>query len=252
MKQNVYDDPRFFDAYRKLRDRDSGLNGAVEEPAFLTLLPELQGLSLLDLGSGFGDFCRFARTRGASSVRGVEISRRMIETAKSRTNDPQIEYVNVAIEDFPMQANAYDIVVSRLALHYIRDYEPVIHSIHAGLRDRGVFIFSVEHPICTALCEGWYENDQGEKILWPVDNYSIEGERKRSWFIDDVIKYHRTVETYVNTLLDSGFAITRLLEPHAVTEHLKKRPGLKDTLRRPSFLIVAAVKAPNLMPSPAV
>lgn len=245
MKQNVYDDPRFFEAYRRLRERDSGLNGAVEEPAFLSVLPDLQGFDVLDLGSGFGDFCRHARERGAASVRGVEISRRMLETAKSRTNDPQIEYIHRAIEDYAMPALAYDIVVSRLALHYVKDYKPVVHSVHAGLRAGGVFIFSVEHPICTALCEGWYENDDGAKIVWPVDNYSAEGERKRNWFIDDVIKYHRTVETYVNTLLDSGFAMTRLLEPRVGPEQLKKRPELTDTLRRPSFLIIAAVKLPN-------
>lgn len=245
MKQNIYDDQRFFDGYRKMRDSDSGLNGTVEEPAFLTVLPELKGLSVLDLGSGFGDFCRSARARGASQVKGVEISRRMITTAKSRTNDSQIEYVNVAIEDFMIPAQSYDVVVSRLAIHYIRDYQSVVRSVHSGLKNGGVFLFSVEHPICTALCEGWYKDDAGQNMLWPVDSYSLEGERKMSWFLDGVIKYHRTVQTYINTLLNSGFALTRLLEPHAGREDVKSRPELRDTLRRPSFLIIAAIKSPH-------
>jgi hypothetical protein len=56
MKQNIYDNPTFFQAYCKLRENDSGLNGLVEEPAIGTVLPDLRGLKVLDLGSGFGDF----------------------------------------------------------------------------------------------------------------------------------------------------------------------------------------------------
>jgi len=73
MKQNIYDDPQFFEGYQKLRDGDTGLNGAVEEPAIRSLLPNLHGLRVLDLGCGFGDFCRFARANGALSVVGVEV-----------------------------------------------------------------------------------------------------------------------------------------------------------------------------------
>lgn len=250
MKQNVYDDQQFFNGYRKSRDNDSGLNGTVEDPAFVSVLPELHGLSVLDLGSGFGDFCRFARLRGAAKVKGVELSRRMLATAKTRTHDSEIEYINVAIEDFAIAVQSYDVIVSRLALHYIRDYEAVVRSVHSGLTNNGVFLFSVEHPICTALCDGWYKDEGGRNMLWPVDGYSFEGERKMSWFIDGVIKYHRTLETYVNTLLNSGFAITRLLEPHAGREAVKSRPELKDTLRRPPFLIIAATKLSHQAPGP--
>jgi SAM-dependent methyltransferase len=214
----------------------------VEDPAIMTVLPDLAGLRILDLGSGFGDFCRSARERGASKIVGVEISRRMIAVARSRTSDAQIEYVNSAIEDFVIQPQAYDLIVSRLTLHYVRDYEPVVRSVFNGLRAGGSFIFSVGHPICTALCDGWYENDHGEQIFWPVDNYSKEGEREQSWFVDGVIKYHRTVQTYVNVLLDSGFALTRLLEPHAGRESADMRADLKNTFRRPPILIIAARK----------
>lgn len=250
MKQNIYDDPRFFEGYRRLRDSDSGLNGTVEDPAFLSVLPSLQGRAVLDLGSGFGDFCRFAKSQGASLVRGVEISRRMTETAKKRTEDPTIEYVNVAVEDFTILPTEYDLVVSRLALHYVENYQAVVHSVYAGLREGGVFAFSVEHPMCTALSDGWYKTDEGEKLHWPVDNYSAEGKRKLSWFVDGVIKYHRTLQTYINTLLDCGFIITRFLEPHADARDVKVRPELRDTRRRPPFLIVAAVKGPKPTPGP--
>jgi SAM-dependent methyltransferase len=149
------------------------------------------------------------------------------------------------MEDLAVEPWAYDLVVSRLALHYVRDYEAVLRTVHGDLRDRGQFIFSVEHPVCTALCAGWYEDDHGGQVFWPVDNYSAEGERRQKWFVDGVIKYHRTIATYVNGLLQCGFALTRLLEPHAVPESLEGRPDLQGTLRRPAVLIIAATKLPG-------
>ncbi len=242
MKQNIYDDPQFFEGYQKLRDGDTGLNGAVEDPAVRSLLPSLHGLSVLDLGCGFGDFCRFARANGASSAVGVELSVRMLEVARSRTSDGKITYVHEAIEDFAIQSMAYDLIVSRMALHYVQSYRAVVDSIYRGLRPGGTFICSVEHPICTALGKGWHENERGERIHWPVDNYSFEGERKHHWFVDGVIKHHRTVETYANTVLDAGFTLTRLLEPHVAPECEKSRPDLGITFRRPPILILRASK----------
>jgi hypothetical protein len=62
---------------------------------------------------------------------------------------------------------------------------------------------------------------------------------------DDVVKYHRTVATYVNTLIDSGFRLMKLLEPEPTPEMLLERPAMKDERRRPIFLLIAAVKVPT-------
>jgi len=89
MKQNIYDDPKFFDGYSKLRRHESGLNMAVDQPAIRSLLPPLAGQRVLDLGCGFGKLCRYAIEQGAASVVGVDISTRMLEKARNDTADPR-------------------------------------------------------------------------------------------------------------------------------------------------------------------
>ena len=41
MKQNIYDDPRFFEGYSQLRRHESGLNMAVDQPAMRSLMAVL-------------------------------------------------------------------------------------------------------------------------------------------------------------------------------------------------------------------
>ncbi len=62
---------------------------------------------------------------------------------------------------------------------------------------------------------------------------------------EDVVKYHRTLASYVNTLIDSGFQIARLVEPTLTAEVLTRRPEWQDECRRPMFMIVSAVRPPK-------
>lgn len=239
--QNIYDDPDFFAGYRALRAGDTGLNGAVEVPALHRLLPDLAGSDVLDLGCGFGDFARLARVRGAASVTGVDISERMLAEAALRTQDPAIVYVRGAIETYA-PARAFDLVVSSLALHYVDDYAGVARRVHAALKPGGRFLFSVEHPMCTAHPAGWVKDGGGTALHWPVDRYGDEGPRATTWFVDGVVKYHRTVATYVGALFDAGFALAHLGEPGPTPEALAARPALEKEKRRPPFLVLMAVR----------
>jgi hypothetical protein len=92
----------------------------------------------------------------------------------------------------------------------------------------------------TAYPVGQYLGPPGENDHWTIDNYKLEGIRHTQWFTDDVIKYHRSVETYVNTLIDNGFTIVRLLEPEATEDEIRKRPELREESRRPTFMMIAA------------
>ena len=65
MTQNIYDTPEFFAGYSKLGRSVQGLDGAAEWPAMRALLPDLRNLRVVDLGCGFGWFCRWARAQGS-------------------------------------------------------------------------------------------------------------------------------------------------------------------------------------------
>ncbi len=243
MKQNKYDDPEFFTNYSRMARSIGGLDAAGEWPAFRALLPTLRDKSVLDLGCGFGWHCRYAREQQARSVVGVDLSEKMLARARESTNDVAIEYRRLAIEDINFSAGAFDVVLSSLALHYVERFDLVCRKVHHCLVPEGSFVLSVEHPIFTARAsQDWYYGQQGERLHWPVDHYQEEGPRQASFLEHEVVKYHRTVATYVNTLIDSGFTLTKLSEPQPTQELLDKHPEWQDETRRPMFLLIAAVK----------
>jgi len=249
MKQNKYDEPDFFAKYSEMPRSVGGLLSAAEWPAFRGLLPDLDGKRLLDLGCGFGWHCRYAREQGARSVVGVDLSEKMLARAKEETNDPAIQYRRCAIEEIDFADGQFEVVISSLALHYLRSVDVVYRNVSRWLTTGGAFVFSVEHPVFTAMAaQQWCLTPTGERRHWPIDDYHEEGQRHTNWMADDVIKFHRTTATYVNTAIDSGFRITKLLEPAPTAEMLDRSPEWKDERRRPMFMLIAAVKAVQTLP----
>jgi SAM-dependent methyltransferase len=246
MKQNIYDNPTFFEGYAQLRRHESGLNAALEWPALHSMLPPLGGLRVLDLGCGFGKWTRLMREQGAASVVGIDISAKMLERARAENAMNGITYLKCPIEDAAFDPGSFGLVTSSLAFHYVERFDLICSNVARWLEPGGAFVFSVEHPILTANpanLEGWCRDAAGAKRHWALDNYRDEGVRSTRWFVDGVIKYHRTIETYLNTLIDSGLAIARVLEPEATPETVRSQPELAQERRRPPFLLIAARRA---------
>lgn len=243
MKQNKYDDKNFFTAYKQMSRSVKGLRGAGEWHEFKPLIPSLKGKSVLDLGCGFGWHCRFAREQQASSVIGVDISEKMLQIAREKTDDPAISYVQMPIEDIEFSNSQFDMVISSLAFHYVKLFEAICKKVYDYLKPEGTFLFSVEHPIFTSRNEqNWHRDEQGNPLHWPVDHYQSEGKRETTFLTENVVKYHRTVSTYINDLIHAGFTIHAVKEPQPTDEMLSNDPLMKDENRRPMFLIILAKK----------
>ena len=243
MKENKYDDIKFFNQYSKMARSIGGLEAAGEWHELQKMLPDFADKRVLDLGCGFGWHCRYAVERGAKAVVGVDISERMLNEARSRTESKAVQYIRMPIEDIDFPPDSFDVAVSSLAFHYIESFGMICSKVSQCLASGGDFVFSVEHPVFTAHgTEDWYYDSQGNKLHWPVDRYFEEGIRKTVFLGEEVYKYHKTLTTYVNTLLQSGFEIRGLVEPEPAAPMLEGTPGMQDELRRPMMLLIAARK----------
>ena len=133
MKENKYDDEKFFHQYSQMSRSVDGLKGAGEWHVLQKMLPDFQGKRVLDLGCGFGWHCQYAIEHGAVHALGIDLSHKMLEEATKRNNSPHIEYKCMAIEDFDYIPESYDIVISSLTLFgiisgYLQEGTPMPHS----------------------------------------------------------------------------------------------------------------------------
>lgn len=196
MKENKYDDERFFGQYSQMSRSVQGLRGAGEWHELKKMLPDFNGKRVLDLGCGFGWHCRYAIERGATFALGIDLSGKMLDKAREINPSPSIEYKRIAIEDFDFAPNSFDIVISSLTFHYLESFDTVCTEVYKCLTEEGVFVFSVEHPVFTAYGnQDWIYDSEGKPAHWPVDHYFQEGVRhaRRTSPPDDVA-YRRSKE----------------------------------------------------------
>jgi 2-polyprenyl-3-methyl-5-hydroxy-6-metoxy-1,4-benzoquinol methylase len=243
-QQNVYDNETFFEGYKKIRENEVNANNLFEIPALFSMMPNLKDKIILDLGCGFGEHCKRFVESGAKKVIGIDISEKMLEIAKQENADSKITYINMPMENISKLNEKFDIVVSSLAFHYVQDFSGVVKNIYDMLNENGVFLFSQENPLCTCFSGGnrWTKDENGNKLYINLSNYGIEGERESTWFVDNVKKYHRTFATIINTLIETGFTIEKMIEPLPTEDLLKKYPEYKDLFHKPDFLLVKVRK----------
>lgn len=238
--QNIYDDPDFLAGYATLDRQAHGLAGAAEWPTFRSMLADVAGKAVVDLGCGFGWLSRWAAENGAEAVLGLDISQQMLARARSETTSSIVDYRCVDLDSVDLDPQSADLFVSSLALHYVRDLDELLGNVASAARPGGSLVFSVEHPIFSAPTTQEFETSRHGHRIWPLDRYHVEGERVRNWFVAGVVKQHRTVATYVNAVIGAGFTIDRLVEWGPTPEAIAHRPELADDLDRPWFLLVRA------------
>lgn len=241
--KNEYDNPDFFDAYSQMERSKKGLEGAGEWHALKKLLPDFTGKTVLDLGCGYGWHCQYAVENGAEKVIGIDLSERMIEKAQEMNDSPKIRYHLMGMDEIDVLNETFDIVISSLALHYVPSFDEIAQKVHHCLKPTGDFVFSAEHPIFTAQgTEDWVYDQNEQPIYWPVDRYFDESIRETTFLGESVMKYHKTLTTYLDGLLTNGFQLTRIVEPMPAPEMLKASIEMRNELRRPMMLLVSAKK----------
>ena len=238
--RNEYENETFFQQYAQMSRSREGLSAAGEWHQLKPLFPPLEGKSVLDLGCGYGWHCQFAVEQGARQVLGIDLSRKMIEEARRRNSGAGICYQVCGIEDYAYPENTWDCVISNLALHYIEDLDSIFEKVHRTLKEDGIFLLNIEHPVFTAgVGQDWAYGEDGTPLYWPIDQYFMPGERITHFLGCEVRKQHHTLTQILMGLLRSGFVLEAVEEAEPSQEMLDI-PGMRDELRRPMMLLVRA------------
>lgn len=164
----------------------------------------------------------------------------MLARAAELTPDgAAVSYQRADLDELELRAAAYDLAYSALTLHYLSDLPRLLGTVHRALRSHGSLVLTVEHPIYTAPTNVAFMEVDGRRT-WPLDQYGEEGARRRDWLAPGVRKQHRTFGTWMNSLIDAGFTVQRVIDWRPSPEQIAAQPDLAEGVDRPMFLIVVA------------
>ena len=243
--KNVYDNEEFFNSYSELRKNENSHNTKIEQPAMRGLLPSVTGKRVLELGCGCGANAFAFAKGGADKVVALDLSERMLEVARQENNHPCVDYLQMDMSEINKLHGKFDLVYSSLAFHYVEDFGALMKSIYALLDKGGTLLFSQEHPLTTATVGGqghFNMDEQGNYASYTLSNYCQGGKRVVNWFVDGVVKYHRTFSEIISAIIDTGLTVTAISEPVPDEEMIKAVPKMAKELIKPSFLIIKAEK----------
>lgn len=231
---SAYDDDEFFDKYHQRRSKNDSPNDLIEQPIIDELLGDVSGKKVLDLGCGDGKHGIELLKKGVISYFGIEGSEKMASLAKENLSNYNAEIKVADIENIHIQEK-FDLVISRLVFHYVEDLESLFNKVHTCLKDDGVLMFSVEHPVITSNYESYHKS--GKRSNWIVDNYFNSGERVNNWHGKQVVKYHKTFEEYWKIIKNTNLEIVELRESKPNKLNFENEEEYLRRKRIPLFLI---------------
>ncbi len=236
-----YDEPGVFDRYQEHRRWSLNPNVVMEEPALLEELGRVTGLRILDLGCGAATIGPGLLRAGCASYLGIDSSHRMLDAARATLSGCASADVRLGdIQELVLVDASFDLVISRMALHYIERLGDVLHRCHEWLAPGGRLVFTVTHPLVTS--HDARVSTEEPRQDWIVDRYFEQGPRDQLWLGGRTVWQHRTIERYVSELRDAGFELINLRECEPRRELFDDAAELARRRRIPLVLLIAGAR----------
>jgi SAM-dependent methyltransferase len=175
---------------------------------------ELDGFGrVLDVGCGDGQISRLLAVQGASVV-GVDPTWNQIRVAAERGGGAVFARSGAA--DLPFASGSFDAAVACLVFEHIDDVDGAIAEVARVLRPGGRFSFFLNHPLLQTPGSGWIDDhtiDPPEQY-WRIGPYLVEQDSVEQVEQGVFIRFvHRPLSRYVNTLVEHGLVLERMVEP---------------------------------------
>jgi len=172
------------------------------------ILPDVNGLDVIDLGCGTGYWCAWFARLGARPV-GLDLSESQLATARELQREHGLEFplVHASAEDPPLPDASFDLAFSEYGAAIWCD--PYVWIPHARrlLRPGGRLIF-LAHSILDSLCAR-EDGPSGETLQRPQ-----RGLERIDWG-EEGVDFHQGHGDRIRLLRDTGFEIEAQHELYA-------------------------------------
>ncbi len=212
-------------------------------PAFLAMLPDVHGLTGIDIGCGEGHNTRLIAQQGARLV-GIDIAEVFVRhAAEAEQKDPLgIEYRVASAVEIPFPAEHFDFATAVMSLMDVPETERALSEAFRVIKLGGFLQFSVTHPCYDTPHRRNLRNEQGLTYAIEVGDYfrNLNGD-VTEWLFGAAPKelkqnlpkfktprFTRTVSQWLNLLIETGFVIERVEEPRPTDETVRECPDVQD------------------------
>jgi ubiquinone/menaquinone biosynthesis C-methylase UbiE len=226
-------------------------------PAFFDMLPDVAGITGVDIGCGEGHNTRLLARRGAR-VTAVDISEVFIRYAQQyEEQEPLgIQYRVASAVELPFAHAAFDFAVGFMSFMDIPETERVLAEAYRVLKPGGFLQFSIEHPCFAPAHRRNLRDAQGRTYALEVGDYFFDPQGEvLEWLFSaappDVRqglpafrtpRFRRTVSQWLNLLVDTGFVLERVAEPRPSDEAVRACPKIQGAQVVAYFLHLRARK----------
>lgn len=209
----------------------------------LNLLGDVTNLKILDIGCGSGHSLQYMNQKNASELWGIDLSEKQIDTAKivlKNTTVPLHLFESPMEENPGVPENYFDIVYSIYALGWTTDLNKTISNVSKYLKKDGIFVFSWEHPLYSRI-----SNIEGTLVV--NKSYHEEGPYDHEAWNHPAIMQQFKLSTYMNTLIENGFKIEKVIEDVCCSDedlkrHLNRWYSLEKAEVVPTTIIIKSSK----------
>ncbi len=212
----------------------------VNTPAFFAMLADVRGLRGLDIGCGEGHNTRLLAQRGASMT-ALDISETFLRHARgSELASPlRIHYHLASGHHLPFRSDSFDFATSFMCLMDMPEPERALRETYRVIKPGGFLQFSITHPCFQTPLWEWVRDENGNRLGVICGQYfNQKPGRTVEWIFGSapaglrqfrIPVFDRTLSEWVNTLIDTGFQIERIAEPHADDKTAAECPSVADT-----------------------
>lgn len=230
---------------------------ALNTPAFLALLPPIDGLAGLDIGCGEGSNTRQLARCGAR-MQAIDVAPTFLRHARAQEAADPLG-IDFALGDAMALAFAdesFDFATAFMSLMDVPEPDRALREAARVLRPGGFLQFSILHPcfmtphrkvlrepdgsVRAIEVGGYFDKTEGCVEVWRFETLP-DDERERSEPFRTP-RFDRTLSGWLDIVIAAGLAIEKLGEPCPDEATARAQPVVADSRVAPLFLHVRARK----------